>query len=260
MAKGSLAKASTHEPLGTHGLWGDKKAQHVKIKMSGGWWNTPRTCRTLSHQENDMPEGTCLVDGCDKRVYARGWCNAHYTRWKRHDDPLGGGRTHTPKGSTSCEHEGCVRAMHANGLCVTHGNAANAARYAEQPCSIEDCPRPMHRRGWCAAHYQRWRAYGHPLDGGPTRRVRGTGMGREWYWEKRRASMETPTADTLDYIEILRGDPCAYCGAPREHTDHIHPVSKGGRHHWSNMTAACAACNHRKSNNDLLTFMLKRVA
>jgi hypothetical protein len=27
MAADSLAKASSHEPLGTHGLWGDRKAQ-----------------------------------------------------------------------------------------------------------------------------------------------------------------------------------------------------------------------------------------
>lgn len=31
---------------------------------------------------------TCAVDGCEARVVCRGWCDKHYTRWKRHGDPL----------------------------------------------------------------------------------------------------------------------------------------------------------------------------
>lgn len=30
----------------------------------------------------------CRIGGCDKRHYARGWCEMHYYRWKRHGDPL----------------------------------------------------------------------------------------------------------------------------------------------------------------------------
>ena len=33
----------------------------------------------------------CAIDGCDKPVVRRVWCNAHYMRWKRHGDPIGGG-------------------------------------------------------------------------------------------------------------------------------------------------------------------------
>ncbi|MBR0913127.1 HNH endonuclease [Bradyrhizobium japonicum] len=29
----------------------------------------------------------CSVDGCAKCVIARGWCNIHYRRWKKHGDP-----------------------------------------------------------------------------------------------------------------------------------------------------------------------------
>lgn len=31
----------------------------------------------------------CLIDGCPKRVKARGWCGAHYEFWRLHGDPLG---------------------------------------------------------------------------------------------------------------------------------------------------------------------------
>lgn len=38
-----------------------------------------------------MAQGTCSIDGCEKAKYIRGWCTLHYQRWRRYDDPLGGG-------------------------------------------------------------------------------------------------------------------------------------------------------------------------
>lgn len=32
----------------------------------------------------------CAIDGCKKRHIARGWCQMHYQRWKKHGNPLGG--------------------------------------------------------------------------------------------------------------------------------------------------------------------------
>jgi 5-methylcytosine-specific restriction endonuclease McrA len=45
---------------------------------------------------------------------------------------------------------------------------------------------------------------------------------------------------------------CAYCGthfAEGELTvEHIQPVSRGGRHEWTNVATACRSCNTRKGN------------
>lgn len=30
---------------------------------------------------------TCKIDGCQKAARKRGWCETHYSRWKRHGDP-----------------------------------------------------------------------------------------------------------------------------------------------------------------------------
>lgn len=47
---------------------------------------------------------------------------------------------------------------------------------------------------------------------------------------------------------------CAYCGAKAEEIDHIVPRSKGGTDSVNNLTAACRACNERKSNLTLKDF------
>lgn len=46
---------------------------------------------------------------------------------------------------------------------------------------------------------------------------------------------------------------CTYCGAIGPETelevDHIHPVSKGGSNHISNLTTACKPCNLKKRDS-----------
>ena len=32
----------------------------------------------------------CVIEVCDGKVFGHGWCQRHYTRWRRHGDPLGG--------------------------------------------------------------------------------------------------------------------------------------------------------------------------
>lgn len=37
---------------------------------------------------------TCSVDGCSRPLAAKGYCIAHYHRWRSHGDPLAGGTYH----------------------------------------------------------------------------------------------------------------------------------------------------------------------
>lgn len=41
---------------------------------------------------------------------------------------------------------------------------------------------------------------------------------------------------------------CAYCTAPASTVDHVVPRSRGGRHEWTNVVAACSSCNGRKAD------------
>ena len=55
--------------------------------------------------------------------------------------------------------------------------------------------------------------------------------------------------------EIFRRDryTCQYCGRKSSNLtlDHIIPKHKGGRHEWSNLVTACAACNLKKGGRTL---------
>lgn len=42
-----------------------------------------------------MSDSQCAIDGCVRLQIARGWCSRHWQRWKRHGDPLAGGKERT---------------------------------------------------------------------------------------------------------------------------------------------------------------------
>lgn len=64
-------------------------------------------------------------------------------------------------------------------------------------------------------------------------------------------------AETVEFVELLKNDPCSYCGmAGPSHIDHIVPVSKGGANTLDNLTAACVGCNSSKHDRSLLEFLL----
>ena len=65
--------------------------------------------------------------------------------------------------------------------------------------------------------------------------------------------------DAEPWRDILRRDPCAYCGVvPGRTVDHIEAVSTGGRNNASNLTGACKRCNSHKGSLSLLVALHRR--
>lgn len=48
------------------------------------------------------------------------------------------------------------------------------------------------------------------------------------------------------------GGRCVYCGAAATSVDHVVPRSRGGKHSWDNVVAACRRCNHVKADRHLV--------
>lgn len=78
--------------------------------------------------------------------------------------------------------------------------------------------------------------------------------------QKRRRRAQTCGAgpEVAAAIEMLRGDPCSYCGGEADTVDHIEPLIRGGAHVAENLTAACRSCNGRKWATPLLLFLFSR--
>lgn len=79
-----------------------------------------------------MSDRTCSVDDCPRKARARGWCTAHYQRWRLKGD-------------------------------VSSDQPYREKRPSGTPCSIEGCESPHYCRTWCRPHYERWQHHGDPL-------------------------------------------------------------------------------------------------
>lgn len=119
--------------------------------------------------ETAMDNG-CSVERCERPVFCRGWCSAHYFRWKKHGDvrsdvPVG--RAGAPAAPAACEVDACERRHYSGGLCEMHyrrrlrtgGVRAGEPKHGTAqpaPCSVPTCAHPSEARGWCHGHYLRF--------------------------------------------------------------------------------------------------------
>ena len=55
----------------------------------------------------------CKVEGCKRPYRSKGYCNAHFKKWRR------GGLTKKARYKT-CAEEGCRKALFKVGMCETH--------------------------------------------------------------------------------------------------------------------------------------------
>lgn len=79
----------------------------------------------------NVADRTCSIDGCERKVYGRGWCSMHWKRWYKYGDPEYLKRVREPA----------------------------PPRY----CSVDGCERKHAARGMCHVHWARWRKHGDPL-------------------------------------------------------------------------------------------------
>ncbi len=220
----------------------------------------------------DQSTRTCSIDGCGRVIYGHGWCSMHYTRARRHGDPLW-----SPPAKTG------------------------------GPCAVDGCNEASSRRSalgvLCRAHHRRWEATGDPNRNpsgrvimtrygatecgacGRERTVSGGTLrclpciareGRDRYRDqgerarsqkalssqRRRATQKEAIcshgARCVSASDLtVMGRTCVYCGAPAEEADHLMPLARGGLHCTENLVPACQHCNRRKSDKDPFVWLLE---
>ena len=105
----------------------------------------------------------CSIENCNKIVVCKGLCNMHYTRLKRHGNPLT--KLLNEHSSDICIIKGCNKKRHDNEYCGTH--AARLRRIGKlgkkSKCSVDGCDNFSMTKGYCEKHYYRFRKYDDPL-------------------------------------------------------------------------------------------------
>ncbi len=69
-----------------------------------------------------------------------------------------------------------------------------------------------------------------------------------------------PAGEVVEWMAILRSDPCSYCGGPGGSVDHVQPVLFGGRTEVNNLASTCRPCNSSKGSKPLLAWLVQRSA
>lgn len=219
-----------------------------------------------------MAQAICSIDGCDKTAAGRGWCPAHWYRWSKHGDPLGGGPSKAravdhPDGTRSCskcgERKPLVEFHKAETAALGHRPDCKACRTALVRDWYEENRERQQRRE------QRRR-----IENGEEIRARER-LRYERDYEKRRLIHDVATARRRARIAGVRfdrgvtkrnlrsqyGDLCFYCAVsmsferhrkgdpwpPNLATlDHVLAIALGGTHTWDNVVLACWLCNCSK--------------
>lgn len=91
---------------------------------------------------------------------------------------------------------------------------------------------------------------------------------RQQYRLARTASIPLPDDIAYAYLAAIADDPCTYCSAPGEESDHIVPLSARrlgagvgkGTNDWWNFTRACSSCNSSKNDWPLATYLARSFA
>lgn len=73
-----------------------------------------------------MAKRLCSIDGCGKKHFGKGWCNAHYSQWRTYGDPLF--YVKTPHGEQTKFFESVVL-KHDSEMCLTWPFAENGRGY-----------------------------------------------------------------------------------------------------------------------------------
>lgn len=75
----------------------------------------------------------CSIDWCSKPVMGRGWCSAHYGKWRKYGDPRAVHVHIRPR----CSVVGCRAFHHAKGMCANHYAASKVQRVPKRDRTAE---------------------------------------------------------------------------------------------------------------------------
>lgn len=229
---------------------------------------------------------TCTIDGCEKRLRAKGMCSTHYNRLDsgRHKSrttpcawcgtPVtnmgGGGRKYGSTCSLACR--GHVQGVSVRGEAKATGSAVELYAEPARPRPTDNRPRPRRgtRKRWFAGTCRVCsRTFVAALPGA-TCSAECTDTwaraSRQEHKHRRRARERAAYVAPVNRYAIYDRDDwtCWLCHLPIDRhadaqsdmapsLDHMIPLANGGTHEPGNTRTAHRGCNARRSNHPTLT-------
>lgn len=108
---------------------------------------------------------TCTVDGCTRAHKSRGYCQTHYTQWRRGVPIAAEIKSRQRQKPECCTESGCSEPVKAKGLCkmhyarlLRHGFTRRTERTKPlKTCTVVGCSDHFYASGFCNRHYMRFR-------------------------------------------------------------------------------------------------------
>lgn len=108
------------------------------LAIGGPQWAATGQCEAIGSQKTDNYR-KCSIEGCNDKYRCTGFCSKHYSRFRKHGDPLGGGYGRNRHHGDTCEIEGCDQKYNTMGVCEMHyarfkknGDYGPARRFREK--------------------------------------------------------------------------------------------------------------------------------
>lgn len=164
----------------------------------------------LARREAEAPD--CSIDGCNRPAWSRGWCPAHYSRWRTKGDAGPAGFRRRGDGTERCSFPNCGRPHLSLGFCGGHyqqhseGRTLTPLRIVQDQRARDEVGRKQCRRCLAWLDVENFHRSARSSDGltGTCRRC------------QRDHQLKRDFGITLtDYEAVLtaQGGGCAVCGA-----------------------------------------------
>lgn len=230
-----------------------------------------------------MSKRICSIDDCEKIAVGRGWCPAHWYRWRMHGDPLGGGPGHIGKAidwpdatrtCTQCGDRKPLSDFHkVKDATLGHRSNCKACRSTQMKLLYAKNPEEKRekQRTWRVENPEIARAHERARYLRPEYRELLSEIN-----ERRRTRIASGRVDvgvTRANLRQQYGDDCFYCGVlmtfvrsrqgdPRPLNlatlEHVVAISRGGTHTWDNVVLACWSCNCSKRHSSVDEWLIRK--